>query len=64
LIVDFPKTLPITPTKTYEIYRGPFIRARMGFHPEKAFTRVVFDLREPIEYEIEAKEKMTIIRIR
>ena len=54
----------LTEQITYDIFKGPFQRARVGFHPDEIFSRVVFDLFTQIHYEIEAEENLVIINIK
>lgn len=63
LVLDFPHIFLLTDYTSYELQKGPFIRARLGYHSEKIFSRVVIDLYKPIQYEIESEENMVIIRL-
>ncbi len=49
ILVDLPNIFLLTEKNTWSIGRGPFIRARVGFHPDKQFTRVVFDMERPTD---------------
>jgi len=64
LVIDFPRTFLESDITNMEIFKGPFMRARLGYHPEEVFTRVVFDLFEPIQYEIKTIENTVIIQLK
>ena len=64
LVIDFPHTFLYSEIRTYEIFRGPFIRSRLGYHPDEIFSRVVIDLFDPILFDIEAVENLVIIRLK
>ncbi|HNT66064.1 MAG TPA: PorV/PorQ family protein [bacterium] len=64
LILDFDKIFLLTDKTTWEINRGPFVRARVGYHPDKQFSRVVFDLRRPVKVEIDGKGNIITVRVK
>lgn len=64
LIVDFPGIYLLTEATTFEINRGAIIRARLGFHPETRFSRVVFDLSRPISAEIQTKDNIVTVKVK
>ncbi len=61
LIVDMPMVFLLNDKTTYEINRGPFIRARLGYHPDKMFSRVVFDLNAPVPLEVRSVGQYIIV---
>jgi len=63
LVIDLPKIFLMTSQKNYDLFKPPIIRARLGYHPEKLFSRVVFDLYGPIDYEIYNDERKIVIEI-
>ena len=66
LILDFPGIFILTDQNTWEINRGSILRARLGYHhisEKERFTRVVFDLKEPIRFTTEAKDNYVIVHI-
>jgi outer membrane protein OmpA-like peptidoglycan-associated protein len=64
LVIDFPRTLLLTEQRKFDLFRGPVIRARLGFHPDDVYTRAVLDLMEPVQYEIETKDNILIIHLK
>lgn len=64
LIIDFPGTFNLSKQSTYEIVRGNVQRARIGFHPEGTFTRVVFDLNARSRYATKAVDNSILVMIR
>ncbi|MBN2010834.1 PorV/PorQ family protein [candidate division KSB1 bacterium] len=63
IVIDFNDIFLITERTAVEFNRRPIIRARMGYHPGKVFTRVVIDLVEPVQYDIRAIDNVIVIRI-
>jgi len=63
-IVDLPDVYLLSDVKSVALNRGPFIRARFGFHPKGRFSRVVFDLKRPIKAEVTAKDNFVIIKVK
>jgi len=62
LIIDIPDIYMLSDVKEIVLNRGPFIRARLGFHRDGPFTRVVFDLTRPIKPDVETTENLVIVR--
>ncbi len=60
LVVDFPKVFLLNDIASYELNRGPFIRARLGYHTE-GFSRVVFDLNRSIDLKVTGQDNYIII---
>ena len=63
LVIDFPKIYLLNDIASYELNRGVFVRARLGYHPE-GFSRVVFDLNRAIDAEVIAQENFVIISVK
>lgn len=63
LVIDFPNIFLLFDLKVFELNRGPFISARVAFHPDERYSRVVIDVRYPIQYSIESIENYVKIRI-
>ena len=63
LVVDFPKGFLLNDIASYELNRGPFLRARLGYHGE-GFSRVVFDLQYAIDAEVTAQDNYIIITVK
>jgi len=64
LVIDFPGIYLLNDVTTYELNSGAFIRARMAYHPELKYTRVVFDLKRKIDAEVENLDNLIVIRER
>jgi len=62
IVLDF-NGIYLLPSETnIEMLRGPFVRARLGYHPEQKFSRVVIDLASSIRYTIETEDNIIFIR--
>ncbi|MFQ5630808.1 MAG: OmpA family protein, partial [bacterium] len=64
LIVDFPGTFNLIRQKNFEIHRGKVVRARVGYHPQGIFTRVVFDLTGRSQYSAQSIDNSILVIIR
>jgi hypothetical protein len=64
LIVDFPGIFDLSEQKVYEIQRGIVERARIGYHPDQKFTRVVFDLTRKGRYSTKAVDNTILVFIK
>ena len=62
LVIDIPDVYLLTGRTRVPINRGPFIRARLGFHPQERYSRVVFDLQRSVETRVSPLENMIVIR--
>jgi len=63
LVIDFPNIYLLTPTFRYPINQGSVIAARLGFHDQERFSRVVFDLIRPIKYSLEQRDNILSVKI-
>lgn len=63
LLIDFPKAYLLNDISSYELNRGPFVRARLGYHGE-GFSRVVFDLNRPFDPDIRSEDNYIIIKVK
>ncbi len=63
IVVDFPGIFLLPTQSTIELLRGPFIKARLGYHPEDKFSRVVIDLVSPVKYTVETEDNIIYIRL-
>jgi len=63
IVIDFPGIFLLEEQTNFELHQGPFIRARLGYHPEDKFSRVVIDLRYPINYTIETEDNLIYVRM-
>jgi hypothetical protein len=63
LVIDFPGIFLLPTQVSFELRQGPFIRARIGYHPEDRFSRVVIDLVYPVNYTIETEDNIIYIKL-
>ncbi len=63
IVIDFPGIFLLDESMSYELHQGTFIRARLGYHPEDRFSRVVIDLMYPINYTIETEDNLIYVRM-
>lgn len=63
IVIDFPGIFLLEDRTTFEFNQGPFIRARLGYHPEDRFSRVVIDLRYPINYTVETENNIIYVKM-
>ncbi|MCI0495167.1 PorV/PorQ family protein [candidate division KSB1 bacterium] len=63
IVIDFPGIFLLQTQDNFELRQGPFIRARMGYHPEDRFSRVVIDLVYPVNYTIETEDNIIYIKL-
>jgi hypothetical protein len=64
LIVDFPGIFLLSNVPTVELNRGPFIRARLGFHSAEQFTRVVLDLTQKVMVDVQLQDNVVVVRLK
>lgn len=63
IVIDFPGVFLLDERTNFEFNQGPFIRARLGYHPEDRFSRVVIDLRYPINYTVETENNIIYVKV-
>ena len=66
-VIDFEKIYLVAKENTFQLNAGPFIRARLAFHEgggEGDYTRVVLDVRNPIQANITAEDNFIYIRLK
>jgi hypothetical protein len=63
LIIDFPGIFNLSRQANFEIHRGKVKRARIGYHPQGVFTRVVFDLTGKSRYSAQTIDNKVVISI-
>ncbi|MCZ6820814.1 MAG: PorV/PorQ family protein [Calditrichaeota bacterium] len=63
LVFDFPGIFNLSLAETYNFVGEVVQRARIGFHPQERFTRVVFDLKRNTRYDAEMRDNMVVVRI-
>jgi outer membrane protein OmpA-like peptidoglycan-associated protein len=64
LIIDFPGIFLLSDAATVELNRGPFLRVRLGFHPAEQFTRVVLDLTQQLEVDVQAVDNVVVVKLK
>ncbi len=63
IVIDFPGVFLLEDRTNFVFNQGPFIRARLGYHPEDRFSRVVIDLSYQINYTIETEDNLIYVRM-
>lgn len=63
LVIDLKDIYLLSDIRTITLNKGPFIRARLGFHPEERFTRVVLDLKNPVKIQTEVVDNFVKIKV-
>ena len=63
VVIDFPGIFILPMETNFELRQGPFVRARLGYHPEDRFSRVVIDLMYPVNYTIETEDNFIYVRL-
>lgn len=64
LLIDLPNIYLLNDVANYELNRGPFIRARVGFHPQEKFSRVVFDLARRIDVDVQSVDSNVVVKVK
>ncbi|NOZ62782.1 MAG: PorV/PorQ family protein [Calditrichaeota bacterium] len=64
IVIDFPKIFLLSTKATFAFNNDIFLRARVGYHPDEKFSRIVLDLKSPIKYDIATKDNIVYIRAR
>jgi outer membrane protein OmpA-like peptidoglycan-associated protein len=64
LVIDFANIYLLSMQNTYELNQGPFVRARLGYHPEDRFTRVAIDLSRPVDVTTRLMENVVVIKLK
>lgn len=64
LIVDLPNIYLLHDVNSYELNNGPFLRARLGYHPSGKFTRVVFDLKKYVKVDVQGVDNSVVIKLK
>lgn len=62
LVIDLPSVYLAGEFQSREINRGDFVRMRAAYHPERDFTRLVFDLRKPTRFDLTAQDNRLLLR--
>ena len=62
IVLDFPGIFLLLTESTIKFDNDIFIRARLGYHPEEKFSRIVLDLRTPIKYKVITKDNIIYVR--
>jgi len=61
IVFDFPGIFNLSPSAVYDFPGGGGWRARIGFHPEKLMTRVVFDAPLDVQYTVRAVNNTVVL---
>jgi outer membrane protein OmpA-like peptidoglycan-associated protein len=61
IVFDFPGIFNLTQSEVFDFPESSGWRARIGFHPDKSLTRVVFDAPLDAEYTVKANDNRIIL---
>ncbi len=64
IVIDFPNIFLLPEQKTFKFSNDLFLRARLGYHKEDKYSRVVLDLKTPLRYQVVAKDNIIYVRAR
>ncbi len=64
LLIDMPNVFLLDGTTAFELNRGPFVRARVGYHPDGKFTRTVLDLTGPVDLDVQAVDNYVVVKVK
>ncbi|MCI0512414.1 PorV/PorQ family protein [candidate division KSB1 bacterium] len=63
IVMDFQNVFLLSDMQEFLLNRGPFTTARIAFHPQERYTRVVLDLRYPIRYSTQTIENYIKLKV-
>ena len=63
IVLDFPGIFLLMTETTIKFTNNVIIRARVGYHPDDKFSRIVLDLRSPAKYQTLIKDNLIYVRI-
>lgn len=64
IVIDLKNIFVMTDKMSYDGQGGAVNRVRLGYHPEKVFSRVVLDLKAENEYDIYSEENRLVIEVK
>jgi len=64
LLIDMPNVFLLDGTLAFELNRGPYVRARVGYHPDGKFTRTVLDLTGPVDLDVQAVDNYVVVKVK
>jgi outer membrane protein OmpA-like peptidoglycan-associated protein len=62
IFIDFPNIFLLPEQKTFKLSNKLFLRARVSYHREDLYTRVVLDLKAPLRYQISTMDNIIYVR--
>lgn len=63
-VIDFQDIFLLNNIKEFNLNNGPFIRARIAYHADGTYTRVVFDVTRPISPQITVEGNRVLLKLR
>lgn len=63
IVIDFPNIFLLFDLHTFRFNQGPFKVARVAFHPEERYSRIVLDLTRPVQYTIQVVENLLKVQL-
>ena len=62
IVIDFPGIFLLTEKKAFKFSNNIFMRARLGYHHDEKYSRIVLDLKSPVQYQIVTKDNIIYVR--
>jgi outer membrane protein OmpA-like peptidoglycan-associated protein len=62
IFIDFPNIFLLPEQKTFKLSNDLFLRARVSYHREDQYSRVVLDLKAPLQYQVSTLENIIYVR--
>lgn len=64
IVLDFPGIFLLPLKSTVPLNNRIFLRARLGYHPDEKFSRIVLDLAQPVQYQVASKNNVIYVRVK
>ena len=64
IVLDFPGIFLLPEQPTVPMGSKIFLRARLGYHEEERFSRIVLDLAQPVRYEVKTKDNIIFVKVK
>jgi len=62
IVIDFPNIFLLPKQKTFKFSNELFLRARVNYHREDKYSRIVLDLKAPMQYQVATKDNVIYVR--
>jgi outer membrane protein OmpA-like peptidoglycan-associated protein len=64
IVIDFPGTFLLPESATFALSNEIFLRARVGYHQQDKYSRIVLDLKSPVQYQLSAKDNIIFVTVK